>query len=213
MPFYQDYSDNNAIVLCWKYGDGDDFDEKLLTAAEDLEKVQHYHPKKKLEHLMVRQLLKKVMPAHTIKYKTIGEPYLWPADAHISISHSFPFAALAISSARVGIDLEKPMPKILKIKHKFLHPSETLWTEGHEHETELITVIWAIKESLYKLHTSKYWSLKKHYEVDPFDLDHLSAVKCRVFDDFFCHEFTARVVMVEDFYFAFVEDENQTVSK
>jgi len=113
---------------------------------------------------------------------------------------------LAISKNRIGIDLEKANDKILRIKQKFLHPNEIKWTENKENEVELLTIIWVIKESLYKVHLSKYWSLKDYYEVSPFDVNNLGEVKCRVFDDFFSHEFTARVSKVEDFYFAIVEE-------
>lgn len=206
MPLYHDYSDENAVILYWKYGEEDEFDTGELIEPEQLERVKEYHPKKLIEHLMVRKMLKILMPEHKILYKTIGEPYLWPNSAHISITHSFPFASLAVSKNRVGIDLEKVQPKILRIKQKFLFESEHLWTGGKVNETELLTIIWVIKESLYKVHPSKYWSLKDHYEVFPFDLNDLSAIKCRVFDDFFSHEFTAKVLRIEDYYFAVVEE-------
>ncbi len=62
----------------------------------------------------------------------------------------FRFAALAISKSRIGIDLRKVNDKILRIKKIFLHPNEIAWTEGKQNEVELITIIWVIKESLYK---------------------------------------------------------------
>lgn len=211
MPFYKDYSDENATILYWKYSEEDHFEIDELIEPENLEKAKDYHPKKLIEHLMVRKLLKMVLPDRKILYKTAGEPYLWPPAAQISITHSFPFAALAISKNRIGIDLEKVNDKILRIKKKFLHPNEIAWTEGKQNEVELITIIWVIKESLYKVHLSKYWSLKDYYEVSPFDVNNLGEVKCRVFDDFFSHEFTARVSKVEDFYFAIVEEKRDFV--
>jgi len=206
MPFYHDYSDENAVILYWKYSDDDEFNVEELIEPENLEKAKDYHPKKLLEHLMVRKMLKMLLPEHKILYKTIGEPYLWPDSAHISITHSFPFASLAVSKNRVGIDLEKVSSKILRIKDKFLHESEHIWTQNRENEVDLLTIIWVIKESLYKVHLSKYWSLKKHYQVFPFDINNLSEIKCRVFDDFFSHDFTAKVFKIEDFYFAIVEE-------
>ena len=206
MPFYHDYSDENAVILYWKYGEEDNFNVDELIEPENLERAKDYHPKKLIEHLMVRQMLKMLLPDHKIMYKTIGEPYLWPNTAQISITHSFPFASLAVSKNRVGIDLEKVNSKILRIKHKFLHESEHTWTQDKENEVELLTVIWVIKESLYKVHPSKYWSLKDHYQIDPFNMEDLSEIKCRVFDDFFSHDFTAKVFKIEEFYFAIVEE-------
>ena len=207
MPFYQDFSDDHAIILSWKYGEEDHFDKDRLIHPNEIEKVKNYHPKKVLEHLMVRELLYRQFPSSQIHYKPDGEPYLNPETANISITHSFPFASIAISKHKVGIDLEKVSEKILKIKHKFLHESEIQWTEDKENEAELLTIIWVIKESLYKMHSSKYWSLKKHYEVSEFDLENLDALECRVFDESFCDEFSAKVTKIEDYYFAKVLDE------
>lgn len=208
MPFNHDYSDENAVILFWKYSEEDNFDADELVEPENLEKVKDYHPKKLIEHLMIRKMLKMVLPDHKILYKTIGQPYLFPKDAFISITHSFPFASLAISKNRVGIDLEKIMPKILRIKHKFLHKTEIPWTLN-EDEVELITIIWVIKEALYKLHPSKYWSLSKYYEVEQFQLDDLSSIKCRVFGENFEDRYVAKVVRIEEFYFAIVEETHQ----
>lgn len=208
MPFYKDFTDENATILFWKDDEVDFFDENALIEPEDFEKVKNYHPKKLREYLMIRKLLKMQLPEHKILYKTIGQPYLSPKDQFISITHSYPFAALAISKKRVGIDIERIMPKILKIKSKFLHDSEKLWTEN-EDEVEFLTVIWVIKEALYKLHPSKYWSLKDHYEVEPFDLKNLDEIKCRVFDNDFEDRYTARVSRIEEFFFAIIEEEHQ----
>lgn len=210
MPFYKDFSDENASILFWKYEDEDVFDEKKLIESEDFEKVTNYHPKKLKEYLMIREMLKMQLPEHKILYRTEGQPYLFPKDYFISITHSFPFASIAISKKRVGIDIEKAMPKILKIKHKFLHNSEISWTST-AHEVEFLTIIWVIKEALYKLHPSKFWSLKNHYEVQPFSLEDLSAVKCRVFDENFEDQYIARISKIEDFYFAVIE-ENHTLN-
>lgn len=208
MPFYQDFTNENATILFWKYAENDFFDHDQLIETENLEKVEKYHPKKLLEYLMIRKMLKMLLPEHKILYKTIGQPYLFPKDAFISITHSFPFASLAISKKRVGIDLERIMPKILRVKHKFLHPTEIFWTQN-ENEVEMLTVIWVIKEALYKLHPSKYWSLKNYYEVQQFDLENLSNISCRVFDEDFEDQYIAKVTKIEDFYFAIIEENHK----
>jgi 4'-phosphopantetheinyl transferase EntD len=211
MSIYKEIKDNQAHVLIWKYQEEDVLEEKLLICSEDLGKVENYHPKKKKEYLMIRQMLKNNLPDHKILYKTIGQPYLFPKDFFISISHSFPFASLAISTKRIGIDLEKINPKILRIKHKFIHPNEEKWVFDQENEVELLTIIWAVKEALYKLHPSKYWSLKKHYEVMEFQINNLDKISCRVFDENFEDNYVAQVFLLEDYYYAIIE-ENQVIN-
>lgn len=208
MPFFKDFTTSSAQILFWKFGEEDHFDLELLIEPENREKVLAYHPSKLKEYLMIRQMLKSTHPSHKILYKTIGQPYLSPKDYFISITHSFPFAALAISEKRVGIDIEKIMPKILRIKSKFVHESEFSWIEK-DREVEYLTVIWTIKEALYKLHPSKYWSLKKHYKVEPFSLDRLDSVECFVFDEKYEDHYQAKVFKIEEYYFAVIEEHHQ----
>lgn len=152
---------------------------------------------------MVRKMLKVLLPNHKILYRDNGEPYLFPQDHHISISHSYPLAALAISKKRVGIDLEKRKEKIKKIRHKFiLH--EDSYIDNSE-EVDFLTAIWCVKEALYKIHHSKHWSLKKHYDVLPFELKEEFTVKSRVYDleneDFY----TAKINFFDNYCFAVVD--------
>ncbi|MBP7174335.1 MAG: 4'-phosphopantetheinyl transferase superfamily protein [Cloacibacterium sp.] len=205
MPLFRDFSDNQATIQIWKFDENEVLDSQELLEPENLEKIKDYHPKKLSEHLMIRRILKNNLPKHKILYQGNGEPYLSPHTHHISISHSFPYAVLAISEKKIGIDIEKIQPKISKLKHKFLYKTELEWTKN-DRETEYLSAIWAIKESLYKIHPSKYWSLKKHYEVFPFDLDKLDSIECRIFDEVFNDYFTAQVRKVEDYYFAVVYD-------
>ena len=192
MPLYRDFSDHNATILLWKYDENEELDPKTLLEEENYEKVKDYHPTKLKELLLVRKILKSILPEHKILYNG-REPYLEPRDFEISITHSFPFAALAISKNKVGIDIEPFHDKIIRIRHKFLNDDEAGFIEERK-ETAYLTVIWSLKESLYKIHHSNYWSLKKHYEVKPFSLDFPYNIVCRVHDD-----------KVSDFYKARVE--------
>ncbi|MBS1549640.1 MAG: 4'-phosphopantetheinyl transferase superfamily protein [Bacteroidetes bacterium] len=209
MPLYRDYSDAQGSIQVWKYDDSEVFDEDQLISKDDWEKVHNYHPKKKIEYLMIRKMLYDLLPGHQILYRTMGQPFLHPKDAFISISHSYPYASLAVSQKRIGVDLEKVNPKILRIKHKFIHHSEESWIFGHENEVELLTIVWAIKEALYKLHPSKYWSLKKHYQVQEFSLSDLSSVPCAVFDAEFKDEYIAKISQIENYFFAIIEENHE----
>ncbi|WP_417429652.1 4'-phosphopantetheinyl transferase superfamily protein [Halpernia sp.] len=203
MPLFKDFSDDKATILIWKFSEGEDLNFEILLEVENLEKVKNYHPTKIKEALLVRKALKSVLPNHKILYKE-REPYLDPNDFHISITHSFPFAAIAISKEKIGIDMEQFNPKILRIEHKFLYPDEAKFFLEEE-KVEYLTVIWSVKESLYKIHHSNYWSLKRNYKVEAFDLKNLDTIKCRVYDDENCDQFTARVRFFEDFCFTIVD--------
>ena len=46
MPFYQDFSDENATIFFWKYDDEDYFNDEELIEPENYQKVENYHPKR-----------------------------------------------------------------------------------------------------------------------------------------------------------------------
>lgn len=203
MPLYRDFSDDKAIILIWKYDESEELDPEKLLEPENQHKVLGYHPHKIAEVLMVRKMLKSVLPDHKILYKENGEPYLFPSDQYISVSHSFPLAALAISKNKIGIDLEKRKEKISKIRHKFiLH--EDFFIDNSQ-EVDFLTAIWCVKEALYKIHHSKHWSLKKHYDVLPFDLKQEFCVKSRVYEPDNEDFFNAKVSFFEDYCLAIVD--------
>ena len=203
MPLYRDFSDDNATILLWKYDEQEDLNPELLLEKENLEKVKDYHPTKLKETLLIRKLLKSILPNHQILYEG-RQPYLWPKDYEISVTHSFPFAALAVSKNKVGIDIEPFNKKIERIRHKFLLEKESGFIEEGK-ETAYLTVIWSLKESLYKIHHSNYWSLKKHYEVKPFKLDFPFNIRCRVHDENVSDLYKARVEFFENYCFTIVD--------
>ncbi len=203
MPLYRDFSDDNATILLWKYDEQEDLNPELLLEKENLEKVKDYHPTKLKETLLIRKLLKSILPNHQILYEG-RQPYLWPKDYEISVTHSFPFAALAVSKNKVGIDIEPFNKKIERIRHKFLLEEESGFIEEGK-ETAYLTVIWSLKESLYKIHHSNYWSLKKHYEVNSFKLDFPFNIRCRVHDENVSDLYKARVEFFENYCFTIVD--------
>ena len=203
MPLYRDFSDENATILLWKYDEKEELNPNELLEEENYDKIKDYHPTKLKELLLVRKILKSILPEHKILYRD-RTPYLFPNDFEISITHSFPFAALAISKNKIGIDIEPFNEKILRIQHKFLFPEEAGFIEKNR-EVAYLTVIWSLKESLYKIHHSNYWSLKKHYEVKPFDLNFPYNIMCRVHDENVSDLYKARVEFFENYCFTIVD--------
>ncbi|WP_223549632.1 4'-phosphopantetheinyl transferase superfamily protein [Aestuariivivens sp. NBU2969] len=100
-------------------------------------------------------------------YDVNGKPHLMDGK-HISISHSFIFSAVIISNEPVGIDIEKQRDKIAVIKHKFLDYECSYLNENDADHIKQLTVLWCIKESLYKLYAMPGLSFKNHCLVIPF---------------------------------------------
>ena len=203
MPLYRDFSDKDARILVWKYDETEILDEEKILTEEERARIEDYHPIKRLEFLMVRNLLKIIRPQDTIQYEG-RQPFLKSGLAEISITHSFPYAAVGISRHKIGIDMERIRTKILMIKDKFIYEEERGFIPTNKEEV-FYTIIWSLKESMYKLHHSKYWSLKKNYEVKPFTLENVQRIKCRVYDTEFSDEMIARVEFFDDYCFTIAE--------
>ncbi|MDL2308018.1 4'-phosphopantetheinyl transferase superfamily protein [Bacteroidales bacterium OttesenSCG-928-B11] len=106
--------------------------------------------KRRLERIACRKTLAFLLNVDCvpITYGVSGEP-LSPA-GNISFSHSAGFAAAALSSThKIGIDIEKITPKIVKLHHKFISPKELETIDAHNPED--VTRIWCAKEAVYKL--------------------------------------------------------------
>jgi len=202
MPLYKNFSDECAKIWIWKYDELESLKPEKLLLPEEYQRMANYHPKRLKELLIIRKILHKFLPNYKILHKKSGEPYLEPNDFHISISHSFPFAVLAVSKCKIGVDLEKITPKILNVKNKFINTESVYITE--EKEKEFLTSIWCIKESLYKLHQSNLPSLRENYEVFSFTFNNLNSIKCRVYNEDFSDYFYAKLRLFDDFLFSVV---------
>lgn len=88
---------------------------------------------------------------------------------HISISHSGEFSAIAISTEKIGIDLEKVKEKVLRIAPRFMDISHL---EGLSVEDQMkkSTVIWGVKESIFKIKNEVGISFPDHIFESEFNL-------------------------------------------
>lgn len=109
------------------------------------------HPKRRLEHLAGRFLLRQLrsdFPFDKMITGAQGKPELSDKSSYFSISHSFPYAAAIISPKRsVGIDIQMYVEKIGRLQDKFLSVTEQELTRN---DIQKITLTWAAKEAVFK---------------------------------------------------------------
>ena len=92
-----------------------------------------------------------------------------PSTQHISISHSNDFSVIVLSDVNIGADLEILKDKTLKLAPRFMDVSHL---ENLSKEDELIkaTVVWGVKESVFKIKNEVGISFKDHIFEDDFNL-------------------------------------------
>ncbi|PQJ80205.1 4'-phosphopantetheinyl transferase family protein [Polaribacter porphyrae] len=101
-------------------------------------------------------------------YDEFGKPHLEDGK-FISITHSFTFTAIIISDdLPVGIDIEKQREKILKIAHKFTPIQEYNTIANVDAKISKLTIVWAAKESLYKIYGKKKLLFLHHIYINDF---------------------------------------------
>jgi len=172
MPLYKTICPNSqTTVKIWKITESfEELMQPLSLTTSSLGRVQDMKSEiHQCGFLSVRHLLR--LFGYTdvdLCYDDNGKPHLKDGK-HISITHSFTFAAVIISNIKVGIDIEKQRDKIAVIAHKFVDYEFDYLEEEDSYKNKL-TVIWCIKESLYKLFATSGMLFKQHFLVIPFML-------------------------------------------
>jgi len=120
--------------------------------------------------LAVRMLLQHLgYTDYDLTYDEAGKPHLSDGK-HISISHSHEFSCICISDELMGIDLEKLKEKTLKIAPRFMEVKH-LENLSISEQVVKATVIWGVKESIFKIKNEKGISFPEHIFEDEFCLN------------------------------------------
>ena len=120
--------------------------------------------------LAVRRLLMEAgYSDFDLYYDESGKPHL-ENGKHISISHSHDFSVIVLSDVNVGADLEILKEKTLKLAPRYMDVSHL---ENLSKSDELIkaTVVWGIKESVFKIKNEMGISFKDNIFEDDFNLE------------------------------------------
>jgi 4'-phosphopantetheinyl transferase EntD len=179
MPLYKSISVNSKTsVKIWKIEESygallSPLDLKTESLERVLSMKSNLHQR---GFLSVRHLLREFgYTDQDLYYDGNGKPHLKDGK-HISITHSFTFSGVIISDNEVGIDIEKQRDKIGIIAKKFVEYELNYLNKDAEDYVRKLTVIWGIKESLYKLFATPGMLFKTHFLVIPFMLDDCTTV-------------------------------------
>ncbi|WP_423146751.1 4'-phosphopantetheinyl transferase family protein [Rubrolithibacter danxiaensis] len=170
---YRKELDKTTAFGLWKI---EETEEELLSQLQLKEHETDYLEtlnggKRHLHWLSTRVLLRKMLgdPAYIdCRIDEHGKPFLTNFPYHISLSHSFEYAAVMISEDKeVGIDIEQIRNKIEKIANKFMTDAELEFI-CEEQRTHHLYICWCAKEAVYKLQGKRNVSFKDHIHLKPF---------------------------------------------
>ncbi len=104
---------------------------------------------------------------HGVRKDASGKPYLKSHGVEISLSHSFPYVAAILDPHKeVGIDLEQPKAKLLKVAPRFLNERE-LVDAGED--LRKLCILWCAKEAMYKTFNTKGVIFRENMSVQSFN--------------------------------------------
>lgn len=174
MPLYKTISiEEQTKVFVWKITESFDqlFSEVALkdVSLARLENMKSESHQKAF--LSVRKLLNEAgFNDFDLYYDEFGKPHLQNG-THISISHSHGFSVIILSNRNIGIDLEMRREKIEIIAHKFADEEFVyLAKENKADYISKLTVIWGVKEAVFKVRNEVGISFKDHIFVEPFEI-------------------------------------------
>jgi phosphopantetheinyl transferase len=170
VPIFFQHQINEATRLgIWKIEETEEFFLSNVPLQKEVT-----HPHKRLQHLAGRFLLQFLFPDfpyELIRIADTHKPYLPAEQYHFSISHCGDYAAAIVSSSqRVGIDIEIPAEKVVKIKEKFLSEEENSNFEIRiskmaTQKLASLTVLWSAKESVFKWYGNGKVDFRQHIQL------------------------------------------------
>lgn len=162
MPRYREiYNQNLSKIIVWKITETEEELTSLVNDNKVLDIVLQY---KSLSHrkqyLVTNILLEQEHCNHLMTKDENGKPIL--PEGFISISHDSNFVAIMLSSEKCGLDLQSESPKVMRIQHKFYDEDDANKIGA---EIPFYTLIWSLKEALYKINGDPMVFFKEHIRI------------------------------------------------
>jgi 4'-phosphopantetheinyl transferase len=164
--------------------------------------------KRHLHWLGTRVLLRKMLGTEDYidcQVDEHGKPYLVSLPYHISLSHSFDYAAVMISKkSPVGIDIEQVKEKVERIAARFLAPEELAFIDQKQKIRQLYAC-WCAKEAVYKCYGQKEVSFMDDISLAPFNYQEPGQVNAILSKDDVKKDYTVGYLQYEDYMIGYVK--------
>jgi len=164
--------------------------------------------KRHLHWLATRVLLRTMLATSEYidcKIDQHGKPYLVNLPYHISLSHSFDYAAVMISKSRpVGIDIEQIKQKVERIAPKFLRPAERAIINP-DHKIAHLYACWCAKEAIYKCYGQKAVSFLDNIALEAFSFAEEGSLNANLHKGELNHDYKVEYMQYEGYMLGYVK--------
>ncbi|MDB4922381.1 4'-phosphopantetheinyl transferase superfamily protein [Mucilaginibacter sp.] len=206
---YRQQVDDDTEFAIWKIEE--DADELYSQLRLDEQEQAHYEGlkvgKRNLHWLGTRVLLRKMLQTNEYidcKVDSHGKPYLVNLPYHISLSHSFDYAAVMIGKEPVGIDIEQVKEKVERIAHKFMRKEELAFIGGAD-KIQQLYACWCAKEAVYKCFGQKEVSFADNILLEPFNFEGHGWIKAHLLKDETSIKYDVGYLQYQDYMIGYVK--------
>ena len=178
MPLYK--LKNTGTESAWGIWKVEESAEELAFTAFEEAPGGIVHLTKRLEWLASRVLVRTLLEQNDLPYSGIhkdeyGKPFLRELTHHISLSHAYPYVAVQLDKNKpIGIDIEQPTEKLLRIAPRVLSLEEL---DNAGSDIRKHCVYWCAKEALYKVYGKRGLHFASQLLVEPFILEEKGDLK------------------------------------
>jgi 4'-phosphopantetheinyl transferase len=206
---YRQQIDDDTEFAIWRI---EEEAEELYNQLQLDEQEKAYYEKLKvgkrnLHWLGTRVVLRQLLRTDEYidcKVDAHGKPYLVNLPYHISLSHSFNYAAVMISKSPVGIDIEQVKDKVERIASKFMRKEEMAFIT-ERNKIKQLYVCWCAKEAVYKCFGQKEVSFADNILLKPFEFEGHGVVEARLFKEDTDLNYSVGYLQYEDYMIGYVK--------
>lgn len=209
---YRHQIDDDTEFALWRIEEGADelysqlqLDEHEKAFTKQLSKSKRY-----LHWLGTRVLLRKMLRTEEYidcKVDSHGKPYLVTLPYHISLSHSFDYAAVMISkTSPVGIDIEQIKEKVERIANRFMSEDELAFIR-EQNKIDQLYVCWCAKEAVYKCYGQKEVSFLDNIMLQPFAFEGHGVVDAKLQKGAVDMAYEVNYIKYEDYMIGYVKEQ------
>lgn len=191
----------NTQIYVWKMNSSyeNQIKNPLLNLNELISVKKLKNEKRKKEFLSSRIALKNIFNKELeLKHHKSGKPFIKEAK-HLSISHSSNFLAIAFGEVNIGIDIEKPDNRIVRLMPKILSEIEFIEFKK-EPSIDLACKLWGAKEAILKYVGDRNLNYKEDIKVEKIELGVATYLKM---------SFKVEFVKIENMILTHVERSNK----
>ncbi|CAN5257936.1 4'-phosphopantetheinyl transferase superfamily protein [soil metagenome] len=207
---YRQQIDDDTEFAIWKIEEeADDLYSQLQLNEKEKNHIEQLSKgKRNLHWLGTRVLLRKMLRTEEYidcQVDAHGKPYLVNLPYHISLSHSFDYAAVMISKTHlVGIDIEQIKQKVERIAPKFMRKEELDFID-EKNKIQQLYVCWCAKEAVYKCHGQKEVSFADNIFLEPFNFEGHGMVNAHLKKDMTNIDYEVGYLQYNDYMIGFVK--------